>query len=100
MRRIRGWGIRVGVVVLLDACVLYPAPLRDLLMHLAVLGLFQARWTEEIHEEWIRNLLNKRPDLSRDKLERTSASSNKSFHLALPPIQRHCDRREPKDKAF
>lgn len=28
-----------------------------------------ARWTLDIHEEWIRNLLLKRPDLSRDKLE-------------------------------
>ena len=31
---------------LYDACVLYPAPLRDLLMQLAVADLFQARWTE------------------------------------------------------
>ena len=31
---------------LYDACVLYPAPLRDLLMHLALTDLFRARWTE------------------------------------------------------
>lgn len=41
----------------LDANVLYPAPLRDLLMRLAVTDLFAARWTERIHDEWIRNLL-------------------------------------------
>ena len=35
----------------LDACVLYPAPLRDLLMHLALLDLFRAKWTDDIHEE-------------------------------------------------
>lgn len=35
-----------------DACVLYPAPLRDLLVRLANTGLFRARWTEEIHDEW------------------------------------------------
>lgn len=60
-----------GVVVLYDACVLYPAPLRDLLMHLAVGGLLRARWTTRIHEEWMRNLLDTRPDLTRTQLERT-----------------------------
>lgn len=56
---------------LLDASVLYPAPLRDLLMHLAGTGLFRARWTEAIHEEWISNLLQNRADLSRERLQRT-----------------------------
>ena len=55
---------------LYDACVLYPASLADLLMHLAMTGLFRARWTDEIHEEWISALLKKRPDLGRAKLER------------------------------
>ena len=34
-----------------DACVLYPAPLRDLLMQLALTDLFKARsrWTDQIH---------------------------------------------------
>jgi len=57
--------------VLYDACVLYPAPLRDLLMQLAVSDLFHAKWTDEIHEEWMRNLLENRPDLRREQLERT-----------------------------
>lgn len=56
---------------LYDANVLYPAPLRDLLMHLAMTGLFRAKWTNEIHEEWIRNVLENRPDLTRNQLERT-----------------------------
>ena len=58
-------------IALYDACVLYPAPLRDFLMHLALTGLFQAKWTNEIHEEWIRNVLSNRPDLQREILERT-----------------------------
>jgi len=45
------------LIVLLDACVLYPAPLRDTLMSLAVGDLFHARWTDAIHEEWISSLL-------------------------------------------
>jgi hypothetical protein len=40
--------------VIYDANVLYPAPLRSLLVYLATTGLFRARWTEEIHHEWIR----------------------------------------------
>ena len=56
-----------------DACVLYPAPLRDLLLHLAGTQLFRARWTEEIHGEWVRNLLKNRPDLTRKQLDRTRA---------------------------
>jgi hypothetical protein len=48
-----------------DACVLYPAPLRDFLMWLGLSGLFRARWSRAIHEEWKRNLLIKRPDLTR-----------------------------------
>jgi len=57
--------------VVYDACVLYPAPLRDLLMHLALTDLYRAKWTAQIHEEWIRNLLEARPDLTREQLERT-----------------------------
>lgn len=38
--------------------------------------MFQAKWTDAIHEEWIRNLLHNRPDLSRERLERTRDSMN------------------------
>jgi hypothetical protein len=55
-----------------DACVLYPAPLRDFLMWLGLSGRFRARWTRDIHEEWKRNLLTNRPDLTRIQLDRTS----------------------------
>lgn len=61
---------------LYDACILYPAPLRDLLMQLAMTDLFRARWTDEIHEEWIRNVLKNRPDLTREKLNRTKDLMN------------------------
>ncbi|APZ94621.1 PIN domain-containing protein [Fuerstiella marisgermanici] len=56
---------------LCDSCVLYPAPLRDLLMHLAMTGLFRAKWTAQIHDEWIQNVLKNRPDLSEERLRRT-----------------------------
>lgn len=58
---------------ILDACVLYPASLRDLLLSLARDGLYHARWSEEIETEWVRNLLLKRPELDEDRLRRTCA---------------------------
>jgi len=63
---------------ILDACVLYPAPLRDLLLSLAAEGLYHARWTPKIQSEWIDNLLKNRSDLSRERLERTSTLMAKS----------------------
>lgn len=64
----------------LDACVLYPDTLRDFLVTLACTDLFRARWTEAIHEEWMRNLLANRPDRDRAKLERT----RELMDLAVP----------------
>jgi predicted nucleic acid-binding protein len=72
-----------GFTVLLDSCVLYPAPLRDLLMHLTVAGLFRAKWTERIHEEWIRNLLANRPDLNAESLQRTRRNMDRHANDAL-----------------
>src|SRR4051794_38652814 len=57
-------------IVLDDACVLYPAPLRDLLMQLALTDLFQARWTDAIHDEWTRSVLADRPDIKPESLAR------------------------------
>ncbi len=63
---------------LFDACVLYPAPIRDLLLRLAQTGLFRAKWTECIHDEWMRNLLANRNDLSEAQLLRTRDLMNKA----------------------
>ncbi|MHB1948935.1 MAG: PIN domain-containing protein [Gammaproteobacteria bacterium] len=45
-------------------------------MHLALTDLFRAKWTNAIHDEWIRNVLNNRPDLKKSQLERTRALMN------------------------
>ena len=63
-----------GLTALYDSCVLYPAPLRDLLVRLAGTGLFRARWTNAIHEEWIYGVLENRSDLTRERLERSVAA--------------------------
>jgi hypothetical protein len=47
-------------VVVYDSCVLYSAPIRDLLMRFALTDIYQAKWTNDIHDEWIRSLLKNR----------------------------------------
>lgn len=61
-----------------DACALYPAPLRDLLMNVAMTEQFRARWTMQIHDEWTRNLREQRPDIDEAKLQRTVELMNQA----------------------
>ncbi|MES9906702.1 MAG: PIN domain-containing protein [Sedimenticola sp.] len=68
--------------VVFDACVLYPAPLRDFLLRLSTTGLFAAKWSDQIHEEWIRNVLKARPELE-DKLPRTRELMNRAVPDSL-----------------
>jgi hypothetical protein len=58
---------------LFDASVLYAAPVRDLLLELALSDLFRTKWTERINDEWISHLLANRPDLQAANLARTRA---------------------------
>ncbi|MDR3622414.1 MAG: PIN domain-containing protein [Paludisphaera borealis] len=57
-------------VVVLDACVLYPAPLRSFFMYMTTIDLFRAKWTDAIHDEWMRNVLRDRPDMTRSQVEK------------------------------
>jgi predicted nucleic acid-binding protein len=70
-------------VVVYDACVLYPAPLRDILIETAVSGLISAKWTRQIEAEWIRNLEKNRPDLSKELLQRTADLMSQAVPDAL-----------------
>ncbi len=45
-------------------------------MSLAMEDIFRARWTEQIHDEWISNVLANRPDLKAEQLERTRQLMN------------------------
>jgi hypothetical protein len=61
----------MAFTVVYDACVLYPAPLRDLLLRVAMTNVVRARWSEVILDECFRNILQQRPDLSASALQRT-----------------------------
>ena len=71
------------LAVIYDASVLYPAPLRDLLLHVGQVGLCRPRWTQAINDEWINSLLLNRPDLSRERLERTRELMNSAVRDCL-----------------
>ncbi len=61
----------MAFVVVYDACVLYPAPLRDLLIRLGASGVVRSRWSETILDECFRNIAKQRPDLPPESLTRT-----------------------------
>jgi hypothetical protein len=70
-------------VAVLDACVLYPPSLRDLLMWLASVRVYAPRWTEEIHAEWIRNVLADNSNVTLSQLDRTRRLMNQSIPNCL-----------------
>jgi predicted nucleic acid-binding protein len=52
-------------------------------MQLAVTGLFHAKWTDRIHDEWIRNLLQNRRDLRKEQLKKTRRLMNAATQDSL-----------------
>lgn len=73
----------MAFIVVYDACVLYPAPLRDLLVRLAMTGIVRAKWTEDILDEVFRNIAAKRPDLDIARLRRTRELMNQAVRDVL-----------------
>jgi hypothetical protein len=71
------------VTAVYDANILYPAPLRDLFIRLAQAGLVRARWTEAIHDEWVRNVLKDKAALSPERLARTRTLMNEAVRDCL-----------------
>lgn len=74
------------VTAVLDSCVLFPAQLRDIFMHLALKGVFRPRWSDEIHNEWIRAVLQNRSDLTTAKF--IDAMEEQIKMLKNPPISK------------
>jgi predicted nucleic acid-binding protein len=58
------------VVVFIDANVFFGARLRSLVLYLAHPKMFRARWSDRVHEEWMRNVSTKR-NIPMSRLEPT-----------------------------
>jgi len=65
-------------IVVLDACVIFPAVLRDTLLRAAEAGLYQLQWTDDILEEVRRNLITNR-GLSEESARRLIDIMHSSF---------------------
>ena len=77
-------------LVLLDANVLYPFRKRDVLLRFYNAGLFRARWTERILDEWSSNLLQARPDM-RASIEAQQSKMREVFPEALVSSFEHLE---------
>lgn len=73
----------MAFAVIYDACVLFPAPLRDLLIRLAQTDVVTARWTDEILDECFRSIAASRPELSEAALARTRSLMNEAVRDCL-----------------
>jgi PIN domain len=67
-------------IFVFDASILYPFHLRNIVVQFAVDRLVDARWTDEIHDEWIRNLAADMPGIPIERLQIT----RKLMNDALP----------------
>lgn len=63
----------------LDANVLFSAHLRDVFGWLAFRRVYEARFSNLAHEEWMRAVLKHRPQTSRQSLERTHDLMNRNI---------------------
>jgi len=66
-------------VAVLDANVLYPQFLRDVLLTLAEAELFRPRWTDQIQREWMRNVIADIPGLGETRVRRTRRLMEETF---------------------
>lgn len=68
------------VIAICDACILYPFHLRSIVVQAGVDRLFVARWSEQIHDEWMRNLVANAPGLLVNRLH----AAKQLMNIALP----------------
>jgi predicted nucleic acid-binding protein len=81
-----------GPIAVCDACVLYPFHLRNLLVQASMDGLYSARWSDEIHEEWIRNLLANVKTIPLERLRETQRLMERALPDAkISGFERHIE---------
>jgi hypothetical protein len=72
--------------VVIDACVLYDAAVRDLLLRLGLAGLIEPVWSARILDECFAALRRNRPDITEEQHDRLRAALTRAFpRAAIPP---------------
>jgi predicted nucleic acid-binding protein len=69
-------------IAVFDACVLYPFHLRNIIIQAATDHLVAGRWTDEIHDEWVRSLARERA-VPLAQLQRLRQLMNGTFPTAM-----------------
>ncbi|MCO5994509.1 PIN domain-containing protein [Actinoallomurus rhizosphaericola] len=73
----------MAFVVIYDANVLYGNTIRDLLIRLAQAGMVQAKWTNQILDEMLKNLAANRTDIPAEKIARLGDLMNAAIRDCL-----------------
>ena len=86
--------------IVLDACVLYPPVLRDLLIGVAAAGLFRPVWSDRILEEWARATVKLGPLAevqARGEIARLKAAFPQAMQGAAPGVEARLVLPDPND---
>ena len=65
-----------------DSCILYPFHLRNIVVQAAVDRLVEGRWTDAIHDEWIRNLTADAQAITLERLQVIRRLMNDALPMA------------------
>jgi predicted nucleic acid-binding protein len=87
--------------VVLDANVLYPFRIRDVLLRFYEEGLFRARWTDRILDEWTRNLIRNKPDCAasvRAQVDQLKAHFDEAWIFGYEPLIHALQLPDPEDR--
>lgn len=63
------------LIAVLDANVLYPQWLRDVMLTLAAIGYYEPRWSSQIIDEMRRNVLADHPDIDPQRFDDTTIAA-------------------------
>jgi predicted nucleic acid-binding protein len=74
---------------LIDASVLYSVKTSDLVLETAREGIFRARWSDAIHDEWTRRLAENRPDLDPQRIAKRRDAMNRAIPDCLVSGYQH-----------
>jgi len=86
--------------VLIDACVLYPTVMREVLLGVAAKGLFTPLWSARIHEEWARaaaRLGDGQEDIARGEIALLRVKWPSSEVKYAPPLEASLHLPDPND---